>query len=134
MSTCVGYTQGHVERPTYRQVCSGRTGHTEAVQLTYDTDAVTYKELCDLFFDRIDAKTLNRQGNDVGTQYRSGIYYHDEEQRVVAQEAKDKIDGAVTEILPATIFWPAEEYHQQYLEKGGQSAKKMCNDPIRCYG
>eukprot|EP00894_Picocystis_sp_ML_P004896 jgi/Pico_ML_1/55413/g1101.t2 len=134
LRTCVGYTQGHVERPTYRQVCSGRTGHTEAVQLTYDTRQVTYPELVDLFFDRIDPTALNRQGNDVGTQYRTGIYYHDEEQKREAEQAKSKIPGAVTEVLPAAIFWPAEDYHQQYLEKGGQSAEKTCKDPIRCYG
>jgi len=104
------------------------------VQLTYDTRQVTYPELVNLFFDRIDPTTLNRQGNDFGTQYRSGIYYHDDEQKRVAEEAKAEIRGAVTEILPATTFWPAEEYHQQYLEKGGQSAAKSCKDPIRCYG
>lgn len=139
VATCVGYTAGHKENPDYREVCSGSTGHTEAVQLTYDEQQVSYRELCDTFFNRIDPYALNRQGNDVGTQYRTGIYYHDDRQKQVAEEAKAEIPGCVVEVEPFTKFWPAEEYHQQYLEKGGrsgrpQSAAKGCKDSIRCYG
>ncbi|QDZ19794.1 peptide methionine sulfoxide reductase [Chloropicon primus] len=137
--TAVGYIQGEVESPTYELVCSGMTGHTEAVQMTYDPSVVTFGELCDVFYAGHNPKQKNGQGGDVGTQYRSGIYYHDEEQKKVAEEKKAQIEGAVTEVQAAAKFWPAEEYHQQYLEKGGrygsgQSAAKRCTDPIRCYG
>lgn len=137
VETCVGYTAGHVDNPTYRQICSGVTGHAEAVQMVYDPQQVTYNRLCELFFSRINPFVKNRQGNDVGSQYRTGIYYHDDKQRKIAESFMKK-DYAV-EIKAAGAFWPAEEYHQQYLSKGGrcgsmQSAKKGCNDPIRCYG
>ena len=139
LKTCVGYIQGHVDNPTYEQTCSGKTGHTEAVQMTYDPKQVTFGELCDVFYAGHNPTQLNRQGGDVGTQYRSGIYYHTEEQKKVAEEKKSKVQGAVTEIQAAKTFWPAEQYHQQYLEKGGrfgsgQSAAKRCTDKIRCYG
>lgn len=134
IETAVGYTGGKVERPTYQQVCSGRTGHAEAVQLAYDPEQVSYDQLCSLFFSRHNPTTLNRQGNDVGTQYRSAIYYHDDEQRQIAERHKQAKSGAVTEIEPAGVFYPAEVYHQQYLEKGGQCASKGCDDHIRCYG
>jgi len=153
VKTSVGYTQGKVEKPTYEQVCSGGTGHTEAVQVTYDPSAVGYGDLLDTFFERTDPTTLNRQGGDRGTQYRSGIYYHTPEQQTTAQKAledvQSKIDAGsfrgtaekkvVVELLPAGDYYLAEDYHQQYLEKGGrfnqpQSAQKGCKDNIRCYG
>jgi peptide-methionine (S)-S-oxide reductase len=139
VSTAVGYTGGHVENPTYEQVCSGRTGHTEAVEMTFKPDEVTYQQLVDKFYENHDPTTLNRQKNDVGTQYRSGIYYRTDEEKQIAEAGKAKIPGAVTEIAQLTTFYPAESYHQQYLENGGrggrkQSARKECNDPIRCYG
>ena len=95
--------------------------------------------MCDVFYEGHNPRQLNGQGGDIGTQYRSDIYYHDEEQKKVAEEKKAAVSGAVTEIQEAEKFWPAEEYHQQYLEKGGrfgsgQSAAKGCTDKIRCYG
>ncbi|KAJ6824789.1 peptide methionine sulfoxide reductase-like [Iris pallida] len=143
--TEVGYTQGHLPDPTYKDVCTGATGHAEAVRVHYDPDLCPYTSLLGLFWSRIDPTTLNRQGNDVGTQYRSGIYYYNEEQAKLAKESLEakqegfKDQKIVTEILPAKKFYRAEEYHQQYLEKGGgrgskQSAEKGCTDPIRCYG
>ena len=137
--TAVGYIQGKVDNPTYEKVCSGMTGHTEAVQMTYDPSVVSFAELCDVFYAGHNPRQKNGQGGDIGTQYRSGIYVHDEEQRRVAEEKKAGVEGAVTEIETAATFWPAEVYHQQYLEKGGrfgsgQSAAKGCTDKIRCYG
>ncbi|XP_020111044.1 peptide methionine sulfoxide reductase A2-1-like [Ananas comosus] len=142
--TEVGYSQGHLPNPTYGDVCRGDTGHAEVVRVVYDPRVCPYQSLLRVFWARHNPTTLNRQGNDVGTQYRSGIYYYTEEQAKLAresmeakqQEFKEKI---MTEILPAKEFYRAEEYHQQYLEKGGgrgdkQSAEKGCNDPIRCYG
>jgi len=139
VSTMVGYTNGNVEHPTYSAVCSGTTGHTEAVTMLFNPHLVTYKELLMVLFDRMDPTTLNRQGNDQGTQYRSGIYYHNDDQKAVAQnfikevqpKYKDKI---VVEVKQAGTFWPAEDYHQKYLEKGSQKAAKGCLDPIKCYG
>nr|CAH66967.1 H0525D09.7 [Oryza sativa]CAH67690.1 H0510A06.15 [Oryza sativa] len=137
--TEVGYSQGHRHEPTYRDVCSGGTGHAEVVRVHYDPKACPYEVLLDVFWAKHNPTTLNRQGNDVGTQYRSGIYYYTAEQEKAARDSlaekqKEWKERIVTEILPATRFYPAEEYHQRYLEKGGQSAKKSCNDPIRCYG
>lgn len=139
VDSCVGYCAGHKADPTYEEVCSGRTGHTEAVQVTYNDKEVSYGELVDLLFSRIDPTALNRQGNDVGSQYRSGIYTHSSEQQSIAEQKKAAIPGCVTEVKPIDKFWPAEEYHQQYLSKGGrmgsaQSAAKGCKDRIRCYG
>ncbi|CAD6263313.1 unnamed protein product [Miscanthus lutarioriparius] len=137
--TEVGYSQGHRHAPTYRDVCGGGTGHAEVVRVHYDPNACPYDVLLDVFWAKHNPTTLNRQGNDVGTQYRSGIYYYTPEQEKLARESlaakqKEWKDTIVTEVLPARRFYPAEEYHQQYLEKGGQSAKKSCSDPIRCYG
>ncbi|XP_047168990.1 peptide methionine sulfoxide reductase A3-like isoform X4 [Vigna umbellata] len=142
--TEVGYTQGLVHNPTYEDVCTGTTNHSEVVRVQYDPKNCSYESLLDLFWARHDPTTLNRQGNDVGTQYRSGIYYYTEEQEKAARESVEQQQKQlnrkiVTEILPAKKFYRAEEYHQQYLEKGGrfgfgQSAAKGCNDPIRCYG
>ncbi|XP_023322347.1 peptide methionine sulfoxide reductase A2-1 [Eurytemora carolleeae] len=121
------------------EVCSGSTGHTEAVQMIFNSAAVSYKELLTVLFDRMDPTALNRQGNDVGTQYRSGIYYHSEDQKAIAdefvKEVTPKYKGTiVVEIKQAAKFWPAEDYHQHYLEKGSQKAEKGCLDPIKCYG
>ena len=143
LNTTVGYAQGPKPDPTYEEVCSGNTGHVEVVQVTYDPDEVSFDSLLDTFWSKHDPSQLNRQGGDVGTQYRSGIYIYTQEQKAAAEKSKAaKIaSGAkvVTEIQPAQSLYAAEEYHQQYLAKGGrfgkpQSAKKNCNDPIRCYG
>ncbi|KAK2976294.1 hypothetical protein RJ640_030287, partial [Escallonia rubra] len=142
--TEVGYSQGHLHNPNYRLVCTGTTNHAEVVRVQFDPTVCPYTDLLALFWSRHDPTTLNRQRGDVGTQYRSGIYYYNETQSRLAQESleakqKEVKDKIVTEILPAKTFYRAEEYHQQYLEKGGgqgskQSAAKGCDDPIRCYG
>ena len=120
-SVVSGYSGGHIKNPAYREVCEGRTGHAEVVQITYDPDKVSYDTLLEVFWKTHDPTTLNRQGNDVGTQYRSVIYYHDDAQRQLAQEYKEKLDASgafpnpiVTEISPLDVFYPAEEYHQNY--------------------
>ena len=128
-----------MENPTYEAVCTGATGHAEAVQVIYDEKAVSFDALMDVFFSKHDPTTLNRQGGDVGTQYRSGIYAHGDAQLEAAKKRVQSIPGATTEVIPAGQFWPAEDYHQKYLEKGGrfgrkQSARKGCDDPLRCYG
>lgn len=117
--TVVGYTGGHKDNPTYEKVCGGQTGHTEAVRVTYDPKEISYEKLLEIFWDSHDPTQLNRQGPDIGFQYRSAVFYHTPEQKKIAEESKKKIKGAVTEIVPAEKFWPAEEYHQQYLEKRG---------------
>ncbi|XP_027329771.1 peptide methionine sulfoxide reductase A1-like isoform X1 [Abrus precatorius] len=142
--TEVGYSQGLLHNPSYEDVCSGTSNHSEVVRIQYDPKECSYETLLDVFWARHDPTTLNRQGNDVGTQYRSGIYYYTPEQEKEARESLEQQQKQlnrkiVTEILPAKKFYRAEEYHQQYLEKGGrfgfkQSASKGCNDPIRCYG
>jgi len=138
-STMVGYTAGQKMHPTYHEVCSGSTGHTEAVQMLFNPAVVSYKELLMVLFDRMDPTTLNRQGNDRGTQYRSGIYYHSEDQKNIASEFIKEVqpryqDRIVVEVKQAEKFWPAEDYHQKYLEKGSQKANKGCLEPIKCYG
>lgn len=137
--TQVGYTNGQQLNPTYRDVCSGQTGHAEAVEIKYDSSVVSFNELLSKFWSIHDPTTLNRQKNDIGTQYRSGIYYHSEEQKQQATESKVALEKKlsrpiVTEIAAAATFYPAEDYHQQYLEKGGQCAATGCADRIRCYG
>ncbi|CAN8230601.1 unnamed protein product [Cochlearia groenlandica] len=142
--TEVGYSHGLVHDPSYNDVCTGRTGHNEVVRVQYDPKDCSFETLLDVFWNRHDPTTLNRQGNDKGTQYRSGIYYYTEEQEQIARKALEKQEKIlnkkiVTEILPAKKFYRAEKYHQQYLAKGGrmglrQSAEKGCKDPIRCYG
>jgi len=116
ISTAVGYMGGKVENPSYKQVCSGKTGHAEVVQIKFDSSKVSYKKLLNIFWKIHNPTQLNRQGPDVGSQYRSVIFFHDEEQRELAE--KSKPGSTVTEIVPATIFYPAEEYHQKYLQKG----------------
>jgi peptide-methionine (S)-S-oxide reductase len=140
ISTAVGYTQGAKESPTYSEVCSGSTGHTEAVRVRYDPKEVTLAEILRTFWERHDPTQKDRQGNDVGSQYRGGIYYRTDEQKHAAEasmtsEAERLKHKLATELLPATTFWMAEDYHQQYLEKTSfQSAKKRAKETIRCYG
>ena len=119
-----GYTGGDVPNPTYRAVCAGTTGHNEVVQVTYDPEVTTFRELLEVFFTIHDPTTLNRQGNDVGTQYRSGIYYHDADQKaeaeaVIAELEANKVfdDPIVTEVEPLDTFYPAEDYHQHYYQQ-----------------
>ena len=139
LKTTVGYTNGHTKNPTYKQVCTGETGHAEAIRIQFDPSQVSYGALLTKFWSIHDPTTLNRQKNDVGTQYRSGVYFHNAEQRKEAlaskeARAKEVEQTIVTEIEEAAEFWPAEDYHQQYLEKGGQCSDKGCGVAIRCYG
>jgi peptide-methionine (S)-S-oxide reductase len=126
LTTCAGYIGGTVENPTYQDVCSDKTGHAEAVQLEFDPSVVPYEELLDLFWHIHDPTQWNRQGPDVGSQYRSAIFTHTEEQYAKACAAKEEREKRgkytkpiVTQIIPAPVFYKAEEYHQQYLEKRG---------------
>ena len=137
VGTAVGYTQGTVEDPTYQQVCSGTTGHTEAILVVYDPTKASYEMLVDVAMDRLGENKylLNQVGNDKGTQYRHGVYYHTPEQEKVAQKVVGSFGAdCVTECKPAQVFYFAEDYHQQYLLKGGQSARKGDTTVIRCYG
>lgn len=111
-----GYMGGTLPRPTYEQVCTGKTGHAEVVQLAFDPAVLSFPDILDVFFSIHDPTTLNRQGNDVGPQYRSAIFYHSEAQRRAAEEAVRSIPNAVTEVVPAAEFYPAEDYHTQYFE------------------
>lgn len=122
--TCVGYTGGSFDNPTYHDVCSDKTGHAEAVQIDYDPSKVSYDELLDVFWKNHDPTSLNRQGPDVGTQYRSAVYVHDEEQKKIALLSKENLEKSgkfkkpiVTQIVPAVTFYKAEDYHQKYFEK-----------------
>jgi len=119
-----GYSGGHVPQPSYQAVCSGATGHAEVVQVTFDPAVLSYRDLLGVFFTLHDPTTLNRQGGDVGTQYRSAIFYHDEEQRREADAVKREIEAEhvfdesiVTEIVPLEAFYPAEEYHREYYRR-----------------
>ena len=123
----VGYTGGATETPSYEEVCGGRTGHAEAVHLLFDPDQVTYEQLLDAFWAIHDPTTMNRQGPDVGSQYRSAIFFHDAGQEAAARASKERLEAAgqwrdpiVTEIVPAGTFTRAEDYHQQYLDKRTQ--------------
>ncbi len=125
-STRVGYAGGTFDRPTYHDVCSGRTGHAESVEVTFDPEKVSYKQLLSVFWDSHNPTTLNRQGPDIGTQYRSIIFFHNKEQESAARASRDELQRSgkysrdiVTEISPASTFWEAEDYHQQYFEKRG---------------
>jgi peptide-methionine (S)-S-oxide reductase len=116
-----GYIGGRVDNPTYREVCAGTTGHAEAIQVHFDPAEIAYGDLLEIFFSVHDPTTLNRQGNDVGTQYRSAVFYHSEDQRMAAEAAKTAAAGEwpnqiVTEIAPATTFYVAEDYHQNYYK------------------
>jgi methionine-S-sulfoxide reductase len=124
ISTVVGYTGGKIDNPTYEEVCDGTTGHAEAIEITYNPDLITYKELLDIFWRNIDPTTLNQQFADRGTQYRTAIFYHNENQRELAAESKSQLEASkkyakplVTEITRATTFYPAENYHQFYYKK-----------------
>ena len=126
LSTSVGYTGGTLENPDYRAVCTDTTGHAEAVDIEFDPSKVTYEQLLDIFWDNHDPTTLNRQGPDFGSQYRSAVYYHDARQETAAQESRERRNASgryprpiVTEITAASTYYRAEEYHQQYLEKRG---------------
>ncbi len=126
VNTTVGYMGGSVPNPTYEQVCTGETGHAEVVQVEYDPEQVSYEELLDVFWRCHDPTQRNRQGPDVGTQYRSVIFYHTEEQRRLAEASRRRLEQSglydrpiVTEIVPAREFYRAEEYHQRYFEKHG---------------
>ena len=119
-----GYSGGHVTQPSYQQVCSETTGHAEAVQITFDSQSISYREILNIFFAIHDPTTLNRQGYDVGTSYRSAIFYHTLEQKDTAEKAIAELEGAniwsnsiVTEVTPLTAFYPAEDYHQQFYRK-----------------
>lgn len=122
-SVVSGYAGGHIKNPAYREVCEGRTGHAEVVQITYDPEVISFETLLEVFWKTHDPTTLNRQGNDVGTQYRSVIYYHDAEQKELAQQYKEKLNASgafsnpiVTEISPMDTFYAAEDYHQNYFK------------------
>jgi len=124
VNTIVGYTGGEVQNPTYKLVCTNTTRHAEAVQLSYDPDQITYEQLVRTFFDLHDPTTPNRQGPDVGSQYRSAIFYHDDDQRHIAESVKEQLNQSckyrypiVTEIVPAGVFYKAEAYHQRYYTK-----------------
>jgi peptide-methionine (S)-S-oxide reductase len=123
-----GYAGGKVKNPTYKEVCGGLTGHAEVIQLTYDPSEITYDELLEIFWKTHDPTTLNRQGADVGTQYRSVVFYHDDEQKQLAESYKAKLNDAsafndpiVTEISPITVFYKAEDYHQNYYNLNGNA-------------
>ncbi|MCC7557682.1 MAG: peptide-methionine (S)-S-oxide reductase MsrA [Methanobacteriaceae archaeon] len=127
VSTRVGYTGGHFENPSYEDVCTGLTGHAEAIEILFDPSMVSYDELLDVFWSIHNPTTLNRQGPDTGSQYRSAIFYHSQEQKKAATLSKEKLQSSdryindiVTEITAASHFYPAEDYHQQYFEKTGR--------------
>jgi len=127
-STSVGYSGGALKNPTYRDVCSDRTGHAEVVEVVYDPERVSYDRLLQVFWENHNPTTLNRQGPDIGTQYRSAIFFHSPEQEATARASKAALEKSarytrpiVTEITPAQEYYPAEDYHQQYLEKRGLS-------------
>jgi peptide-methionine (S)-S-oxide reductase len=125
-----GYTGGTAEHPTYKQVCTGSTGHAEAVEVTFDPAVVSYEQLLAHFWNIHNPTTLNRQGWDVGSQYRSAIFTHSDEQRQAAEASRDAAQThqskpIVTEIVPASTFWPAEDYHQRYVEKTGREVCKI---------
>ena len=129
VSTEAGYVGGSVENPSYRQVSTGQTGHAEAVEVSFDTDKISYPELLDIFFKIHNPTTQNRQGPDIGTQYRSAIFYLTPEQKQQAEAKIAELERqktfpapVVTEIAPAGTFWPAEEYHQKYLQKQGKTS------------
>ncbi len=124
--TAVGYEGGSHDHPTYQDVCTDRTGHAEVVDVTFDPAVISYHDLLEVFWENHDPTTINRQGPDVGTQYRSAIFFHSPEQEAEAKASRDEAQKhfkrpIVTEIVPAETFWRAEEYHQQYLEKRGLS-------------
>ena len=125
-STMVGYTGGRLENPTYEDVCTGQTGHAEAIQVEYEPSVASYDEILEVFWSSHDPTTLNRQGPDVGEQYRSAIFFHSAEQEAAARASKERLQNSgmyeknvVTQIVPASQFYKAEEYHQKYYAKCG---------------
>ena len=131
-STKVGYTGGNLTNPTYEDVCTDKTGHAEAIQIMYNPKEISYKELLELFWSIHNPTTKNRQGPDIGTQYRSSIFYHTSEQEKIANQVRQELDDSkfqnkiVTEIVAASTFYPAEEYHQKYYQKiGGGSCYNL---------
>tara|TARA_R110000868_G_scaffold191884_2_gene436176 strand:+ start:350 stop:877 length:528 start_codon:yes stop_codon:yes gene_type:complete len=131
-----GYTGGKVKKPTYKEVCSGLTGHAEVIQITFDPKVISFEELLEVFWNTHDPTTLNRQGNDVGTQYRSAIFYHNEEQKDLAEKYKVQLDlsntwsdPVVTEISLIGVFYPAEDYHQNYFKLNG--SQPYCSFVVR---
>ncbi|GAB3817949.1 peptide-methionine (S)-S-oxide reductase MsrA [Pontibacter rugosus] len=131
-----GYAGGHVDNPTYKQVCSGTTGHAEVLRITYDPTKISFEELLEVFWKTHDPTTLNRQGNDVGTQYRSVIFYHNDEQRQLAEKYKQELaasgsfeDPIVTTIEPLPTYYPAENYHQDYFLNNGH--QPYCSFVVR---
>ena len=131
-----GYTGGKVKNPTYKEVCSGLTGHAEVIQITFDPKVISFEELLEVFWNTHDPTTLNRQGNDVGTQYRSAIFYHTEEQKDLAEKYKAQLDQSntwsdpvVTEISSIGVFYPAEDYHQNYFKLNG--SQPYCSFVVR---
>jgi peptide-methionine (S)-S-oxide reductase len=123
-SVLPGYSGGIEDNPSYEEVCTGKTGHTESIQIEFDPEVIPFEKILDIFWHTHDPTTLNRQGNDVGTQYRSAIFYHDERQKEIAEKSKKEIeqeavykDPIVTEITPFKLFYPAESYHKDYYEK-----------------
>ncbi|MCH7561406.1 MAG: peptide-methionine (S)-S-oxide reductase MsrA [Thaumarchaeota archaeon] len=127
-STKVGYIGGQLPNPTYEEVCTDKTGHAEAVEVEYDPNEISYEELLDVFWKNHNPTTLNRQGPDIGIQYRSVIFYHNDEQKEIAEKSKQTLEKSrqfenpiVTEIVPTPIFYDAEEYHQKYFKKHGLS-------------
>jgi peptide-methionine (S)-S-oxide reductase len=137
ISATSGYSGGHDPHPTYKSVCTGETGHAECLQIVYDPEKISFDELLSVFWETHDPTTLNKQGADEGTQYRSAVFYHDEEQRKKAESYKAELDksGAfakpiVTEITPFTKFYPAEDYHQQYFENN-ENSNPYCKMVIR---
>ena len=127
-STKVGYVGGQLPNPTYEEVCTAKTGHAEAVEVEYDPNEISYEELLDVFWNNHNPTTLNRQGPDVGIQYRSAIFYHNDEQKEIAEKSKQTLDKSrqfenpiVTKIVPTPTFYDAEEYHQKYFKKHGLS-------------
>ncbi|HUZ50827.1 MAG TPA: peptide-methionine (S)-S-oxide reductase MsrA [Candidatus Dormibacteraeota bacterium] len=132
LDAIVGYTGGHTQNPTYREVCSDTTGHAEAIEVTYDPAQVTYERLLEVFWQMHDPTQVNRQGPDIGTQYRSAIFTHSDEQARIARASRDRAQSdfgrpIATEIVPATQFYRAEEYHQRYFE----SHNVTCHVPVR---
>jgi peptide-methionine (S)-S-oxide reductase len=129
VSTRVGYCGGEIKNPTYEQVCSSATGHAESVEVTYNPNQVSYPQLLAIFWNNHNPTTLNSQGPDIGTQYRSVIFYHTPEQKQLAEQSKQELEHSgkfeqpiVTQIVPATPFYEAEEYHQKYLAKQGKNS------------
>ena len=137
ISAVSGYTGGNTKNPTYKEVSNGNTGHAECLQIVYDPARISFDELLEVFWETHDPTTLNRQGNDIGTQYRSAVFYHNEEQKQKAEAYKEALNNSgafdkpiVTEIAPFSVFYPAEDYHQQYFENN-ENSNPYCRVVIR---